>query len=155
MDINYIREQFHINNFYRRYIIDKQFKEYGIYFGQPPILEYLAQNPDAAQKEIADHLDISPASIAVSVKRMEKSGLVMRVADKTDARRNNLRISDKGRDLLKFAHNTFDSVDRAMLKGLTEEELDTFARLLTKMNSNMSSMIPEKSLCNKEKKGGE
>lgn len=145
-----LREQLHLFNFYRRCIIDSRFKEYGIYFGQPPILEYLLAKPDATQKEIADFLGISPASVAVSVKRMEKTGLVVRGSDKSDARRNNLRITDKGRALLSFAHSTFDCVDRKMTDGLTKEELQTFTGLLSKMNANLSELTPEKIHRNKE-----
>lgn len=144
MNIDEVRNQFHLNNFYRRSIIDKKFSECGIYFGQPPILEFLSQNPDSAQKEIADHLDISPASVAVSVKRMEKSGLVMRVADKSDARRKCLRITDKGLELLQFAHQTFDSIDTVMLSGLNNEEINLLVSFLKKINNNLSNLIPEK-----------
>lgn len=138
-----LREQFHLFGMYRRYIIDKRFKEYGIYFGQPPILEYLKENPDTTQKEIADFLAISPASVAVSVKRMEKSGLVVRLSDKLDARRNNLRITEKGCDLLDFAHSTFDEIDKKMVEGLTNAEIEAFVNVLEKMNSNMLSLIPK------------
>lgn len=144
MEIEKLSDLFRTFNCYRRCIIESHFKENGIYIGQPPILEYLARKPDSTQKEIAEHLGISPASIAVSVKRMEKSGLVVRVSDKSDARRNNLRITEKGIELLEFSHRTFDKMDCAMIKDFTDGELEMLLNFLDRMNKNLLSVIEEK-----------
>lgn len=144
MKTDLLRKQFHIYNNNRRSVLDKRFMEYGIYFGQPPILEYIAQNPDSTQKEIADFLGVTPPSVATSVKRMEKSGLLMRVADKSDARRNNLQITLKGMELLRLAHAAFDEIDAVSLKDFTDEELDTLINFIKRMNSNLSVHMDEK-----------
>ena len=144
MKTDLLREQFHIFNSNRRSVLDKRFMECGVYFGQPPILEYIAKNPDSTQKEIADFLGVSPPSVAMSVKRMEKSGLLMRVADKSDARRNNLQITEKGIGLLRLAHAAFDEIDAVSLKGFTDEELDTLISFIERMNSNLSAHTDEK-----------
>ena len=144
MKTDLLRKQFHIFNSNRRSALDKRFMEYGIYFGQPPILQYIADNPDSTQKEIADFLGVSPPSVAMSVKRMEKSGLLMRIADKSDARRNNLQITPKGSELLRLAHTAFDEIDAVSLKGFTDGELDTLISFIERMNSNLSAQTDEK-----------
>ena len=144
MKTDLLREQFHIFNNNRRSVLDKRFMEYGIYFGQPPILNYILNNPDSTQKEIADFLGVSPPSVATSVKRMEKSGLLMRVADKSDARRNNLQITEKGIELLQFAHTAFDEIDAVSLKAFTDEELDMLISFIERMNANLSAHMDEK-----------
>ncbi|MDE5994690.1 MAG: winged helix-turn-helix domain-containing protein, partial [Oscillospiraceae bacterium] len=73
-----LSDMLHLLGISERYIIDRLLEEKGIYFGQPPILCFLSKNPNATQKDIADSLNISPASVAVSVKRMEKSGIIYR-----------------------------------------------------------------------------
>ena len=149
MKINDIRENFHSFNMLRRSIIDKRFNYSGIYFGQPPILEYLNENDGATQREIADFLNISAASVAVSVKRMEKSGLLMRVCDSHDARRNNLKLTDEGRRRLQFAHSTFEEIDEITFKGFSTEELNALGSFLCRMSENLQKSISE---CEKEDK---
>lgn len=132
-----------VSNAFRTYhsnhrnIIDKRFRECGLYFGQPPILKYLSENDNATQKEIADFLHISPPSVATSLKRMEEAGLVVRVADKLDARRNNLKLTDKGKKLSEYADNLFIETDKATFSGFTEEELMTLIGFLERMNKNL------------------
>lgn len=106
-------------------------------------MRVLSERPNATQRQIAEELHISPASIAVSVKRMEKSGMISRQTDVADARRNNLSLTEKGKELNSFAKNTFDSVDEAMLSGFSEEELEYMLKIIKRMNYNVLSVMPE------------
>ena len=49
-------------------------QEHGLYFGQMPVLDFIAANPGCTQVQVADHLRVSPASIALSTKRLQKAG---------------------------------------------------------------------------------
>lgn len=144
-------DMLHSVNIGERYIVDRLLEDKGIYFGQPPILCYLSENPNATQKDIADCLGISPASVAVSVKRMEKAGVISRQTDKDDARRNNLSLTKKGRELNEFALQTFAQVDSAKISGLTDEEIQLMLSLIKKMNNNLREAFPEKTKRSKQK----
>lgn len=144
-------DMLHSVNIGERYIVDRLLEDKGIYFGQPPILCYLSENPNATQKDIADCLGISPASVAVSVKRMEKAGVISRQTDKDDARRNNLSLTKKGRELNEFALQTFAQVDSAKISGLTDEEIKLMLSLIKKMNNNLREAFPEKTKRFKQK----
>lgn len=135
--IKKVSETFHTYSFNYRYIIDKRFRENGLYYGQPPILKYLSENKNATQKEIADFLHISPPSVATSVKRMEEAGLIMKVADKKDARCNNLKLTKKGKALSEFADSCFDDADEAAFAGFTDADFETLYTLLSRMNDNL------------------
>lgn len=141
----------HSVNICERHIVDRLLEDKGIYFGQPPILCYLSKNPNATQKDIADSLGISPASVAVSVKRMEKAGVISRQTDKDDARRNNLSLTKKGRELDEFARQTFLEVDSAKISGFTDEEIHLMLSLIKKMNDNLLTAFPEKTKRIKQK----
>lgn len=132
-----VRETFRIYHCNHRNIVDKNFRENGIYFGQPPILKYLSENDNATQKEIADFLHISPPSVATSLKRMEESGLVIRVADKKDARCNNLKLTEKGKKLSEYADNLFLDIDEATFVDFSEQEIEILVKFLERMNENL------------------
>lgn len=137
-------DMLHFLNICERHIVDRLLEEKGIYYGQPPILCYLSQNPNATQKDIANSLKISPASVAVSVKRMEKTGIISRETDKDDARRNNLSLTERGRELEEYARQTFAKVDSAKVSCLSEEEISFMLSVIKKMTDNLSAQFPEK-----------
>ena len=138
-----INDTFHRYHCNHRNIVDSRFREKGIYFGQPPILKYLSENENATQKEIADYLHVSAPSVATSLKRMEEAGLVVRLENKEDARKNTLKITPRGREIVKYAENMFLCIDNATYKGFTEEELDMLVSFLERMNNNLTEFMKE------------
>ncbi len=135
-----IREGFHSYHCNHRSVVESRFREKGLYFGQPPMLKYLKEHKNATQKEIADFLHISPSSVATSVKRMEEAGLIMRVADKKDARCNNLKLTEKGENLSEYADKLFEVVDEASFEGFSDEEIDLVISFLQRMTDNLKSL---------------
>lgn len=135
--INELRDTFFEYNGNHRSFIDGKFREKGLYYGQPPILKYLNEHKNATQKEIADYLHISAPSVATSLKRMEESGLVTRLESKTDARKNVLKLTKKGKELIEYADNLFLRIDDVTFNNFTVEELDMLISLLRRMNNNL------------------
>ena len=110
----------------------------GIHPGQPPLLHYIQAHPGCTQKEAADELDVTPASAAASLKRLEKAGLVERKTDDKDARRNCLFITEEGNMRLTEHRRIFDALDERMFAGLSEEEIMAFQRTCEKMFENLA-----------------
>ena len=138
-----VREIFHNYHCTHRGIVESSFREKGLYFGQPPMLKYLREHKNATQKEMADFLHITPASVATSVKRMEDSGLIMRDADKKDARCKNLKLTTKGEQLSEYADKLFEIVDEASFEGFSDEEIDLVMAFLERMTENIKSLGKE------------
>ena len=141
--IKRINDTFHSYHCNHRNIIDARFREKGIYYGQPPILKFISENKNVTQKEIADFLHVSAPSIATSLKRMEESGLVVRVENKKDARRNSVKLTKKGKELVEYADSLFLRIDDVAYKGFTEEEMDTLVQFLERMNDNLTTFAKE------------
>ena len=57
-----------------RYRISTALSGLNIYRGQPELLDYLIENGDCSQREIANHFGVSPASVATSVNACAKQG---------------------------------------------------------------------------------
>ena len=118
-------------------------KDSGVYFGQPPILELLVKNGTCTQNELARALHVSPASVAVSLKRMQKSGLVKKAADESDLRCNRVSITDLGREQIGRIHACLDEIDHTMLAGFSAEELSALGSYLDRLCANLSADIPK------------
>ncbi len=122
-----------------RYHITKSAQKAGLYYGQPMILEYIKNNNLCTQKELADSLHISPASVATSIKRLEKSGFVKRSADKEDVRKNRLSLTDEGLKTLTDFRNICDETDKEMFKGFSEEECQLLCNYLQRLYNNLDT----------------
>ena len=107
----------------------------GLHPGQPRMLEYIRSHPGCTQKEAADELDVTPASAAASLKRLEKAGFVSRTAD---ARRNQLFITAQGVEQMEENRRQFDILDEKMFAGMTEDEVTAFRSACEKMFDNLA-----------------
>ncbi len=111
------------------------------------VLKHEINDTLASQKEIADLIGISPATVAISIKRMERSGLIQKVADPNDLRRNLITITEKGLTLLAECEKAIDDIDVGMFKGFSSEERQLLKTFYMKMIHNLQTMgaqIPAK-----------
>lgn len=122
-----------------RYRISVALSGLKIYRGQPEILEYLSKHGDCSQKELADSLGVSPASIATSLKRMSKEKLIERTPDDNDRRINRLKITEKGEFTRLEGRKRCDKVDSIMFSGFSDEEIVLFSNMLSRISKNLSA----------------
>ncbi|HNY94483.1 MAG TPA: MarR family transcriptional regulator [Flexilinea sp.] len=110
----------------------------GLYPGQLPILEYIIDNEGCTQKEIAKKMRVSPASIASSTKRLQRSGLIQKKVDEGNLRQNMLFVTEKGRELAENCRNELSLFQDAFFDGFSEEELTRLSDILDHINRNIS-----------------
>ena len=110
----------------------------GVHHSQHRMLMYIYRRGEAiAQKELAEHFEISAAAASGTVKKLEKGGYVRISPAEDDMRRYDIVITEKGKKVAKQSREIFDSVDRQMVDGFTDEELETFRLCLEKMKYNI------------------
>ncbi len=110
--------------------------------GSPRLLVALAQYPDdpdraPTQRELADLLHSAPATVAASLKCLERQGYVTRRVDPADSRRNRIFITQKARDALEAGLQAFRQVDDAMYQGFSPEEREQVYQFHRRMLENL------------------
>ncbi len=136
-----------------RALIESRAHEIGVHRTQHRILMHLARNESLpSQKELADHLDITPAAVTGALKKIERDGYIERTLGQ-DSRYNELRITDKGRELVKLTRKLFSEADMAMFEGFTEQEISAYIQSLEKIQNNIRVRIGEVPRCHKEMHG--
>ncbi len=130
-------------NHQHRKLVQNALVEIGLHHSQPRILFTVKELKDASQKEIADHLKVSPASLAISLKRMQKAGFLARKIDETDQRINKISLTEKGSQVIEICRQIIHDIDRQMQDSLTEAEQDLLFSLLHKVSSNLSGITLE------------
>lgn len=128
-----------IRMYYSR--IQSQLAEVGLYRGQPPILMLLYKNDGMSQKEMARALNLSPATMTVTLKRMEKAGLVLREMDEHDQRILRVHLSEKGREMCETGESRIGVVTAELLEGFTLEEQQQLNEYLGRIACNMERVV--------------
>lgn len=121
----------------RRIIRQKATTDFPMHPGQLHMLEFIKLNAGCTQAEVAEHLMISPASVAVSTRRMEKAGLVEKRITENNLRCRRLYITDKGKKLTDRCREAFDEFDRVMFNGFREEDLESLKCYLDRLLENI------------------
>lgn len=123
--------------------LQKVLNDYGLYMGQPMILFALEKTPYATQKELADTLHISCATITTSLQRMEKAGLLVRAADPRDTRCNQITLTDKGKEVSTECHKAFRRMEEVTFGDFSQEELAQMKVYFTHITTNLLKLDGE------------
>ena len=127
-----------------RNVMEKQLSSTGVYRSQHKILMVIFENPNISQKELADMNEVSTATIAVSLKKLEKGGYISRLVDAKDNRYNQICITEKGRRIVEESHKIFREVDKAMFSGFSEEECRELEQALDRIYGNLEEYEQKK-----------
>ena len=93
-----------------------------------------------SQRDVARTIRISPATVAVSLKTLERDGYVKRSADERDQRRNRVELTEKGRQAVEKCGESLRAVDERMLSGFTPEEKAQLTGFFTRMIDNLGGV---------------
>ena len=128
-----------------RRVIEQWACDAGMHRSQHRMLMYLTRcEGTPSQKDIAKNFDISPAAVAVTLKKLESDGYIERgkCGERTDSRFNEIKITERGRDAALQSRRYFQHVDNESFKDFTDEELEIFISLLERMQENLKSIRP-------------
>ncbi|MBO5112261.1 MAG: MarR family transcriptional regulator [Lachnospiraceae bacterium] len=116
--------------------ISKKVENTGVFRSQHRLLMILGKHPDCSQTELAERLEISSAAVAVSLKKLEKSGFISRQCQENDNRVNQVVITEKGWEIIDQSVQYFKEMDKAFLKDFSLEELRQLEAFLERMIKN-------------------
>ena len=118
--------------------IDSYVNETKLHKSQHRLLMVLSRmEKNISQRDLAEMLNITPAAVAVTLKKMEKMGLVQRMVSEQDNRYNQVVLTDKGKKIVKESRKIFQYVDEKMFAGFSEEELEVFEEYLNRIKENL------------------
>ena len=100
---------------------------------QYAVLLVLEQRPGVSQRELGDELDLDRSTIAELAARMVRNGLVERISDPQDKRRNTLFLTTTGRELLAELKPRVGNVERVLTQQLSATERDTLRQLIDRL----------------------
>lgn len=114
----------------------------GLTTGQFPILLQLWREEGLTQKQLVERLDLEQATIANTLTRMERDGLILRKPHPEDGRSQCIHLTRKARSLEEPATRAAQSVNEIALKSLRAEErkifLETMGAVIRSLQASLA-----------------
>ncbi|GAB6038533.1 MarR family transcriptional regulator [Fundidesulfovibrio butyratiphilus] len=106
----------------------------GLSLPQMHTLEILGQSPSLRMKELAAKMGVTTGTLTITVDRLEKRGLVVRIPHETDRRSILVTLTEAGRAVFGEHHALHIGLTRDLTAVLSREEVENLGALLVKMN---------------------
>ena len=107
-------------------VLRKRIAPLGIVPGQFPALLALWEKDGLTQKELLAVLDIEQATLANTLTRMERDGLITRKEHPADARARTIHLTQQGLLIRDQAHQTAMQINKEILADFSDDEADAF-----------------------------
>lgn len=111
--------------------------EQGLFSGQQDILLIIVENEGLTLSDLAKKLGVASATASVSVKRMEKTGFIVKKPDENDARIIRLYPTEKARTAPENIKKKMDSLEDIITQSMTEAQVNELLELLDIAIENM------------------
>ena len=120
----------------------------GIGVGQVPILKLLSIHGVMTQRQIADKIRVTPATICGTLKRMERAELIDRRQAAEDGRVIHVCLTEKGRRCSETAREALRLPYSEMLSGFTVSEREHLLNYFRRMGENLAHTCKDEELPN-------
>ncbi|MBR6558291.1 MAG: winged helix-turn-helix transcriptional regulator [Clostridia bacterium] len=109
-----------------------------------PFLRHLAHFDGCTQLDLVNATGLRAPTVSVTLTKMEKDGLIIRVNDDYDLRARRVYITDKGKSINLNAIGAIADIESKIMKDIPEEDAEITLRTLEKMFSNLKSEMSDK-----------
>lgn len=110
---------------------------------QMKILIQLLKEGRCNQRRLVQGMGCSAASVAMSVKRLEKSGYLEKTADPQDLRSSSIALTSEGRKLAQESLRMMRYLEDIQFEGFSEEELKEMVKFQERMIENIKRFLNE------------
>lgn len=113
----------------------------GLHPGQAPIMFTLWRQDGQRQKDLAERLHLAPATVTVTVRRLEKAGLLERRKDDCDQRISRVYLTERGRSLRGTVMTSIHTTNSECLETFTSEDEALLKRYLLQITENLQEAL--------------
>jgi DNA-binding MarR family transcriptional regulator len=111
---------------------------HGLYPGQDQIMLALAKEDGQTPGQLALLLGVRPPTITKTINRLQSQGFLAKQASHRDGRQAHVFLTEGGRDAIKAVEKSVRRMQKLALKGLDKKEQKTLAKLLRRIEANLS-----------------
>jgi MarR family transcriptional regulator, transcriptional regulator for hemolysin len=112
---------------------------HGVLPGAYPVIAWLMRLPQSSQAELGRLIGVEQPTMAITLRRMERGGIIERTPDPNHGRRSHVRLTPRGKRLSEVMTRAANDVEKVAAKGLTPRELNEFYRLAGALTENLQT----------------
>jgi DNA-binding MarR family transcriptional regulator len=116
---------------------------HGFYAGQDQIMLALDAEDGQTPGKLAERLGVRPPTITKTINRLQAQGFLEKRSSEEDARQANIFLTVTGRDAIKAIEKSVRKAEKQALKGLDKKDQKALAKLLGRIESNLSEAVPD------------
>ncbi len=119
--------------------VGRELERIGMRASYRHVMKPLMEHDGLTQLEIVNITKLKAPTISITLRNMEREGIVRREKNDNDRRETHVFITDKGRKMHDQILQAFDNAEKLMLEGISEKELDSVGKLIKKMTDNLKN----------------
>ena len=119
----------------------RELERIGMRFSYRHVLKPLMENDSLTQLELVNITKLKAPTISITLRNMEREGIVSRKKNDNDRRETHVAITDKGKKLYKKVLDVLAKAEKITLNGLTDKELKTMRNTITKLCNNLNEAM--------------
>lgn len=120
--------------------LQKRIQPLGLAPAQFMVLLELWQEDGLTQRALVERLDVEQATMANTLARMERDGLILRKASKEDKRARLVMLTGKAKSLQNEAQDLARQQNMSALSGLSPDERDQLVSLMQRVVNTMKRL---------------
>lgn len=126
-----------------RRVADQRLEPLGMSSGQLPLLTALMDRQPLSQKELVEHSGIEQPTVAATLARMERDGIILRQADSGDRRSSLFYLTAEALGKMNAVKKIIESMNMDAARGLSERQIVEVRKSLTAMIDALSSTLTD------------
>ncbi|MDG2244581.1 MAG: MarR family transcriptional regulator [Rhodospirillaceae bacterium] len=117
--------------------LESELTAFGVLPGQFPALVMLYQKDGLTQADLCQRINVEQPTMANTLNRMERDGLVQRVADPDDKRRTRIHLTDRAKEFKTELMIKARQVPAQAMTGMNTTDQDRVFHLIGQMIDNL------------------
>lgn len=113
--------------------ITPKLEAHGLSVGYLPVFFALSTSPGLTQKQMAESIDVEQPTMAATLARMERDGLIVRTPDPADGRSALISLSPLANEKLPAVERAVVETNAIALSGLKPAEQRQFFQIMAKV----------------------
>lgn len=116
-------------------------KKYGMQYGQHKLMmlmDRMSEEGQVSQRELSKELKVTPAAIAVNLKKLSGFGMIEKIMSEADNRFNFVEFTEKGKETVNESKEKFKELDDLAMEGFTEEEKKILYGYIQRISENLN-----------------
>lgn len=124
-------------------VMDKRLKPFGMSSGQMPVFFALSARPALSQKQLAEAAATEQPTMAATLARMQRDGLLVKRPNPRDGRSALYSLSPEALEKSREIRAAAEEINAAALAGLNEDERAAYLAMMAKVVGTLDARLAD------------